>query len=754
MNKENTKKLYIVGLGTHPNKVEQITASSNPIELPSNDGEFHNARHNIGLNVVRACVDSLNFPPLLIDPKTLQKDVMGGEELRDELWIASSTGNYRTPRGGEIDLNFIYPGRHLNATRESLLPFLKAQDIRPSQIVIAMDDRTLPPRQFDISLAAPRAHNGFGPITAEYSGLIPALRIGVDQPKNIEDWALASWAASEWISKLGAEFFLERVDKLLQPNSKVFHLLHLDSPENKFSQTPSRSIEYWQGATSAYANQINQVSEKLGADIISVPLLINGGYFTSEVYPVVNRLHLLYEAMLSQYKLGDPKVRGLLDGNLPEPIDPLLMDLYHHHQYLTQPDFVSMGLDDCFDFMITPNGLRMIEGDRNGGGRGAALTLSQTFLDHYSPGDGTNVFEVRADKFNRTISEAYKNHCEQLNIPQQKRPTLVMLSDHKLWEECGATKPEDFKDDQRLFDVLSKNFRVITTTEKALSIKGGKLRVKDFNNKNYPVDLLWHETTPARMDLSYYGPVVEAILKRETDVMLFGDPAKDLLFLNKAIFPVLRDVTSIQELLGDSLISRLPKELPQSTKEGIDLLSHERKLSDMIQSGVFEDKLASDLKNVLNDFYAHQRISRLLGQVGNIFPLQYQLNQGNVESLRELAGVAFIKSRPFTEFGGRGTASPSERDRAVKLMKEIAESGDYKGAAVLPIKTIAHPLIPGSRAEVRIWRSNDPVKESGVLVNGKLDPHIPFLDLVRVSPPNFEKATLRNGGGVTVTIKI
>lgn len=746
----SSKELYIIGLGN-----SQSVDLAQPLSsMEIADGEFTNSRHNIGKSVVEAAAARFGFPPLRIDETTVQQDIPGGGEMRDQLWVATTSGEITSTNGATTELTLAYPGPHINASWEALEPWVIEKNIDPSKMVVIVDDKTLPVGAFDVTLVGPRGHNGYAMIGENYCGLIPVLRVGVDEPQNRQEWITQPWDFNDAVAKRGTNALQDVVEKL-QDHRRDHPIISLAIPKDpKYSDTVVKSVDHWQSRTDQDRRDLLELSNTVGLNMVSEPLFLPETVFTQEIQGSVNQLDQLYTILLQQYKAGDPIVVEMLDGNLPEPISDTVKELYHFQQIPEQPGYISMGVDNCYDIALTPTGARLIEGDRNGGGRGDALLLSEYFLNQERPGLGTELLEERIEKMHAIIEKQYKEYCEAKGISAKEKPTLVILSDQKAWDEFGQKSLDDIAEEKSLVEMLGRKFDIVYRSEHHLQVDEDAVKVTDWDGEEKEVDILWHETSPSRMDLAYYEPVARAILDRKANVFMLGDPAKDLLYLNKAILPVLRDKVSMDLLFNHSIHDGI-SHLSQEVQDTVLTLEQERRLFGAIKDGFFPTDITPDIQAAVQRYNAHQRILKLTGQVRKILPFQVQMTSDTVDDQGDLIGKFFIKTHPFDSFGGRGTAAPSQADRARRMTREIRDNEDIRGVAVAPLDRLQHPLFPGCAVELRIWQFNEPKQKGGDTdkrnkkIRAKYDK---YNYLVRVNPPSGEKVSFSDGGGATTAI--
>ncbi|PIY68518.1 hypothetical protein COY90_05610 [Candidatus Roizmanbacteria bacterium CG_4_10_14_0_8_um_filter_39_9] len=744
-----TKKITVVGLGSMPTLDRALITSGSV--LPHADGPFHNARHNIGLNIVRNVTQRLGLPELKMESESLQESVEGSGEMRDQLFIASSRGVIETPKG-PVEVTVVYPGRHLNATMENLMPWLEKNNVNPANLVIVADDGTLAPGEFKTDLAAPKTHNGFGPVSEKMCGMVPIMRVGVDAPTITLDWAKKEWDFSDAVTNRGGEYVEQMLTKFAEHRAGNPIIATERFPNSNYGKAYQRALAYWDNLTFSQAQELHNLSEKISLPIIGAPLFLPQYLIEQSIQPAVDKLGTLFETILKLYKSGDINARKLLDNNVPEPVPQYILELYKYAQLSDDPSFVPMGVDNCFDFMITPDGVRIIEGDINGGGRGATYQLAQTMMNQNESGSGDTAYDERRSRLFGQLDNLYTTFTEKKSLPKNERPSLVLLQDERTLQEKGVENATDLAKLDPLVGILSEKYDVVYTTERHLHVEGGLIYAQDEAGKNHHVDMMWHLSTPARKDEQYYKPIAEAITSGISNTLLVNDPAKDLLFLNKAIWPVLRDEKTMKELFDSSFESLLAaQELSTDQIQTVLELERERGLYKALQTSQFGENTVA-ITRVYDAYTNYQKIIKLTEQIRDIIPFQIQLNQENVDNVADSTGSFFVKSHSLTDYGGRGTAAPSDSKRAAALLVEIKE-GKYKGSMMAPISSIHHPLLPEHKVELRVWHSNAPKVKGGQKANTPFGKNY-FKDtyLVRVNPPDEEKVRLSNGGGVTTVI--
>lgn len=771
-NQEAKREIYLVGLGNSGALAKKVQESNLSVELPSDDGEFSNARHNIGLNVARQLVTELGLPPMQVDPLTVRTGLDVEKDSTDEMWVAATTAEVDIDDKEKMSITVAYPGRGINASAETLRPWLESRNVDPGRLLILTDDASLPPGKCELSLVGPADHNGYGPISQLYCGLIPTVRIGVDEPTDREGWSRETWDFSDPVKKRAASFLREKIQDLARwrvREKRENSPIQLDLPrESKLRNASLETVSYWQSLTAKDIEGLRQLDNNISLPLFPLPLHLPSGFLEGTVHPTARRLSELSQILISRFKTGDPAVQKLIEISM-EPVDDVLLELYRFQQYPNRSRYVAMGVDNCWDFMLTPTGdIQLTEGDRNGGSRADIYLISQYHLNHVRPGVGDDVTEARKERLNKSIADEYQTYCEQHNMPQKDRPSLFLLIPKAYATVEALNNQKDFGEFRTLRSMLSEKFDTHLVTEDTLRTENNALYALTTEDQKVKGDILWHIASPTIMDSNDYYPIAEAIVERKADVLLVDDPAKDLVFLNKPLFALLRDRDLMRKLFGKSFNDRLPEGIDSQMRVKIgELFLGNNKLREALNDGQFDDNLTPVINQALDDYLNHNRILTLTEQVINVIPYQVFIDAENADSVESLIGKFYFKGYSFSRFGGRGTAGPSEGRRARQILDDISR-GNTKGVAVAPVDSMAHPLFPGSKAELRVWQSNARIKgerrdlelrvwqSNARLRGGRRDLSI-YADnthYVRVSPPKSEKVNLsREGrGGITTVI--
>ena len=208
----------------------------------------------------------------------------------------------------------------------------------------------------------------------------------------------------------------------------------------------------------------------------------------------------------------------------------------------------------------------------------------------------------------------------------------------------------------------------------------------------------------------------------------------------------------MEKIFNKSLEVRLLDKVPTSIRKDIVELDRQGFLKKSLESGSFGN-WTDLIKLIFNKHLTHRKIFSLIREIQKVLPQQFYLDKEQPKFPEELIGTYYIKGFGFQRWGGRGTAAPSENQKAREILDAV-QRGETTAVAVAPIKNqLSHPLLPDHPVEIRTWEIN--LSEDEVDKVGKdVAPFARHIHYVRVRPGNIEKVTLAkgSGGGETVIL--
>lgn len=694
-------ELVAIGLG---NTCQRFAGSSGT--LVEHAGVHASATHNLGWAAVRKLGDQLGAPAFELAPETLRQGVRS--KWATELWVAVS----RAQLESGVSLLLVLPGPGINAANDALLPWLEARGDRPSRVLLVCDDAALPPGALELSLDGPLRHRGLDPIRQRALQMLPVLRIGCEVPPD-GDWSRGSSELNAALVDRAANALLERARLAA---SRGFWPV---SCERSNAVQPERTLARWVNLERREVSRLRRLlSERRSGLVAPVYLTPN---LTRRLRDAARRLAGLSHALLTAYRGENPTVIRLLE-ETAGPLPPHARAWYRHRAPGERARDISTGPDHCWDFFVDHAGrIKLIEGDRNGGGRRESLRAAAAMRGG-AEFDSTWLDE-QLSRFRACATRAYRRACARLDIEPSERPRLVALNlDNEPPASCFARD-------------ISAGVG-LTTNSAALQLRGGRLFVRTAQGF-HPVDMLWPLVSLCALPSRELEPIVDAIISGRLRVPVYNHPVRDLVYLNKPLWAVLANDEQLCSALLD-FDALLPQTLPRGLRERLAASWRAHPLRARLRADDIPSELHETIERSQRWATESRDLLRRARAVADLLPSQTPLTAANVDRVTDWIGSAFFKAWSLERWGGRGVAGPREPQRARQILEAI-RAGSCCGVMMAPLTNpLRHPLYPKRAVEIRVWEPSQ----------GERAPEPQFY--VRMRSITRDKVSITSEGGWTI----